>query len=633
MVHFKLKRGKKIYHIQEFASVLELARRGLISPDDPIFVPAANRWAYARCIQELRPVLREENDADHALELPPEFVEPLAGDFGGMSIEIDAGTIGVSAYADSARGEVEDDAGSSPIPRRPGDEPVPDSPFDVEEALTVPSAPNAPPRAATDLFEDAPTRGDDGWEDDIPTDPGVPGVSSGMTARGTVPSSAPAEDLWGAAHAKAPETVTAFTIPSPTHDSVWDAEPVPRPALEGPPFPSPLSTGGNGAGDDRLSSEPPTWHAADQAGTRTRSASPMAAGRSTQDHPHTGRRSRTPVPEASIPFPPGSAAPSSTVERTGGGDNYLDRPFPSREPAKGDALHVRSAAPPTMDGIPSIESPDARSGSRRASEPPPPPSFQAWVEEQARKNGAERGIDPPVIPLLTTGDVAAEPRRMLTLDPIRLGVVVGLLLLTFAAVSFYLRVTANQAFQTKDAPSASLEDKAPKAIASSAKPPATPAPVFDDAPIRAQIKPRLSPMRTFEQAEEELFIELINLKAAIADVRIEPVSGNRSRSVRTERSDVIVRLRPGVDDLEKTEITVGLVVGKYVSRKIHDGGRIRVRDLVFLYRLEDGEPLLAAKVKGETAWSYYRGGVKAQTYLNELKEGLGSAGDGGLLAR
>lgn len=54
MTVYKVRRGETITDVEGFAALVQMAQEGALGPDDAVFVPASNRWHYARSIRQLR---------------------------------------------------------------------------------------------------------------------------------------------------------------------------------------------------------------------------------------------------------------------------------------------------------------------------------------------------------------------------------------------------------------------------------------------------------------------------------------------------------------------------------------------------------------------------------------------------
>lgn len=51
---YKVRQGEQIRDVEGFAALVQMAQEGRLAPDDAVFVPASNRWHYARSIRQLR---------------------------------------------------------------------------------------------------------------------------------------------------------------------------------------------------------------------------------------------------------------------------------------------------------------------------------------------------------------------------------------------------------------------------------------------------------------------------------------------------------------------------------------------------------------------------------------------------
>lgn len=54
MTIYKVRRGEAVTEVEGFAALVQMAQAGELGPDDAVFVPASNRWHYARSIRQLR---------------------------------------------------------------------------------------------------------------------------------------------------------------------------------------------------------------------------------------------------------------------------------------------------------------------------------------------------------------------------------------------------------------------------------------------------------------------------------------------------------------------------------------------------------------------------------------------------
>lgn len=54
MTIYKVRRGEEVTDVEGFAALVQMAKEGALQPDDAVFVPASNRWHYARSIRQLR---------------------------------------------------------------------------------------------------------------------------------------------------------------------------------------------------------------------------------------------------------------------------------------------------------------------------------------------------------------------------------------------------------------------------------------------------------------------------------------------------------------------------------------------------------------------------------------------------
>ena len=487
---FKLKRGRKVYHIREFSSLLELTRRGLVAPDDPIFVPSVDRWVLARAIHELAPLLvgvplRGESEDEDAVVLPLEFVEPLS-ESELTPVEVDETTLGVDAES------------GDPIP---------------SEGMS------------------------DGG--------GKPGVS-GRKAGG--------EDVWSNHSA---EKILSELDAVPT---------VPTAGAEG-------------------WHEPPTVGVG--AGLEVDRASRVARGGDVRGPVSRGRGE------------PGGG----TGSWNGGRDTERDRSW--QDPAAGAPVFDRGEA-----GAGRV-----RGGERRRVGAAPI-SFQDWMAEKARE-GALAGDEDGVLPLLSgVGDARERPERV----PVRWGrlaVISGVLLAMFGGYFLYVKVIAEMEYEPWTPPPVAVTavpggDRVPGVEQEQSPEPGLTA---TDYRLRSMIPPNVVAFRSFEQAEDRLFSELLNLKIGVADVQLIPVEGDTNRSVRRTESDVSVRLRHSPLPAEEQTGIIGLVIGKYMSRD-----RLKVRDLVM--RIERaGQVPVVRIVPGRAAAEYFAGRINYQQYLLAVQAG------------
>ena len=67
MSTYKIRRGEEMIEVEGFGALVDLVKRGMLAPDDAVFVPASNRWHYARSIRQLREHFPQVEDP-----LPPE---------------------------------------------------------------------------------------------------------------------------------------------------------------------------------------------------------------------------------------------------------------------------------------------------------------------------------------------------------------------------------------------------------------------------------------------------------------------------------------------------------------------------------------------------------------------------------
>lgn len=54
MTIYKVRRGETVTDVEGFTALVQMAQDGQLLPDDAVFVPASNRWHYARSIRQLR---------------------------------------------------------------------------------------------------------------------------------------------------------------------------------------------------------------------------------------------------------------------------------------------------------------------------------------------------------------------------------------------------------------------------------------------------------------------------------------------------------------------------------------------------------------------------------------------------
>ncbi len=477
MPEFKLKRGRKVYHIREFSSILELASRGLIAPDDPIFVPSIERWVYARAIHELAPLLEgmapRGDDADEAEELPLAFVEPLVEPATGATVEIDleVGEVGIGATPGGSEGA-------------------------------------------------------DAWSS------GGEGRDAPHGSRG---------DVWSATHAwDVSEQVDQVTTLPAESGGPWQGEP-----------------------DDFASVR------------RARDLSPGGFGREERG-PGTGGGGPEPEPET----PPGGEGPEQTGKR------------------------LEPAGTLREQGVTSA-----------------PISFQDWMAQQAREGALNPGAD-GVLPVLS-GVGVEEPREERVDAGVRWARVVvlaGALAGAFGVYYLYVKHIAGLEFEPMETPrveSVSASSQGNEGVGVSPAPAESPFPGMEamDLRLRRAIPPNVSAFRNFEQAEDRLFGELLNLKIGVADVKLDPVDGDRAGPVRRTETDVMVRVRNGRLPVEEQTGMIGLVIGKYISRD-----RLRVRDLVL--RIErSGQVPVVRIVPGKSAEAYFTGRINLAQYLLAVQAG------------
>ncbi len=476
MSEFKLKRGRKVYHIREFSSLLELARRGMIAPDDPIFVPSVERWVYARAIHELSALLEgtapRGSDFSDAEELPLDFVEPLGGAGDGPAVQVAPGVLdlGIEVTWEETRATPSEAAGPGSGPGEPGG-----------SALDGRSR-----RAAGDLF-------------------------------GTSNSGAPGNGSWD-------RTDVGAGLPRQR-----DARAAPAP------------------GRDRL---------------------PTSFERDRDDFPG---------PDAG-----GPGGPRGLGEE--------DRP----------------------DG-------HGRAGHDRGRGRVAPVSFQDWMAQHAR-NGELEPADGGLLPLLTGLEHEGTDTGTTGVRWGRLVVITGVLAGVLATYFVYVKVIADLEFEPWE-PGQSVPAPGPEggsepgtgATAVVATP--TPELAAMDLRMRKAIPPNIGAFRSFEQAEDRLFSELLNLKIGVADVRLKPVDGNVYMPVRKTESDITVRLRHARLPIEEQTGIIGLVIGKYMSRE-----RLKVRDLVLRIERPDQVPAVRI-VPGRSAKAYFRGEITFRQFLLAVQAG------------
>lgn len=681
MAEFKLKKGQKVYHIREFASVLALARRGLILASDPIFVPSLERWVLAGAIRELRPLLQDvsitESEAEaELLDLPEGFLEPIAqGLEGGATIELDAGDLGFTVSAFSVR------VSSPAVPVFPtpsGPEaPSPNDLFDASRgerasaaAYSEADAGTTPPAAASH----------DGLFGPTPSARGVQlesRAASGLDPFSSTGNTAPIRTAWGTA--PPPPGVEEWLAETPTDPGVRKRDKGPQvdvdalAAIFAPPGAQPgaqpglLSGAGARAGDPRRT-EPrfgETRATEERGSTRVSGAGPglgSMAGLGNGPGNGLGNGSGSGLGSSSPLFDPpagvssngrtnpgaggGLTRPSGTNPGVGGG---LVRPSGTNPGATFSSLGAASlgasafSAANGMGGVSSASSaasalPSHKVGSVGAGLGAPP-AFQDWVEAKTEgRDVSSKLVEAGVI----------EPRRdrpVTVKKGTRWGRLLALVLIVgglFWGAQAVIRSisrpvgTPMQGVGETVGRGSGVEpgaDKQQPGVAPDSgqggvsagdvgttrpgEDPGTPSAQDEELEgrLRALIQPQVKPMRTFDLAQDELFGEMLNLRAGIVDVKLEPVQGDRTRSVRTSEADVILKLKPGRFSAEEQTAVAGLVVGKYLQQ-----AKMQVRFLILEIAREGAEPLIR-QVPGKTAQAFFDQQRSYRQYLLEVQAG------------
>lgn len=67
MTIYRIRRGEVVSEVEGFSALVKMAQEGLLAPDDAVFVPASNRWHFARSIRQLR----EHFPPESVVEEPP----------------------------------------------------------------------------------------------------------------------------------------------------------------------------------------------------------------------------------------------------------------------------------------------------------------------------------------------------------------------------------------------------------------------------------------------------------------------------------------------------------------------------------------------------------------------------------
>lgn len=650
MAEFKLKKGQKVYHIREFASVLALARRGLILASDPIFVPSLERWVLAGAIRELRPLLQDvsitESEAEaELLDLPEGFLEPIAqGLEGGATIELDAGDLGFTVSAFSVR------VSSPAVPVFPtpsGPEaPSPTDLFDASRgerasaaAYSEADSGTTPPAAASH----------DGLFGPTPSARGVQlesRVASGLDPFSSTGNTAPIRTAWGTA--PPPPGVEEWLAETPTDPGVRKRDKGPQvdvdalaaifasPGAQAGAQPGLLSGAAARAGDPRRT-EP---RFGETRATEERGSTRVSAG---------GMGNGLGAMASSSPLfdpPAGVSSGGRTNPGVGGG---LVRPSGTNPGATFSSLGAASLGAPAfsaangMGGVSSASSaasalPSHKVGSVGAGLGAPP-AFQDWVEAKTEgRDVSSKLVEAGVI----------EPRRdrpVTVKKGTRWGRLMALVLIVgglFWGAQAVIRSISRPVGtpmqgvgetvgrgsgvepgvdkqQPGEAPDSGQGGVSAGDVGTTrpGEHPGTPWAHDEELEgrLRALIQPQVKPMRTFDLAQDELFGEMLNLRAGIVDVKLEPVQGDRTRSVRTSEADVILKLKPGRFSAEEQTAVAGLVVGKYLQQ-----AKMQVRFLILEIAREGAEPLIR-QVPGKTAQAFFDQQRSYRQYLLEVQAG------------
>ena len=64
MTIYKVRRGETVTDVEGFTALVQMAKDGELLPDDAVFVPASNRWHYARSIRQLREHFAQVEDPE-----------------------------------------------------------------------------------------------------------------------------------------------------------------------------------------------------------------------------------------------------------------------------------------------------------------------------------------------------------------------------------------------------------------------------------------------------------------------------------------------------------------------------------------------------------------------------------------
>lgn len=650
MAEFKLKKGQKVYHIREFASVLALARRGLILASDPIFVPSLERWVLAGAIRELRPLLQDvsitESEAEaELLDLPEGFLEPIAqGLEGGATIELDAGDLGFTVSAFSVR------VSSPAVPVFPAPSgPEAPSPTDLFDASRGERA-SAAAYSEADSGTTPPTAAShDGLFGPTPSARGVQlesRAASGLDPFSSTGNTAPIRTAWGTA--PPPPGVEEWLAETPTDPGVRKRDKGPQvdvdalaaifasPGAQPGAQPGLLSGAGARAGDPRRT-EP---RFGETRATEERGSTRVSAG---------GMGNGLGAMTSSSPLfdpPAGVSSGGRTNPGVGGG---LVRPSGTNPGATFSSLGAASlgasafSAANGMGGVSSASSaasalPSHKVGSVGAGLGAPP-AFQDWVEAKTEgRDVSSKLVEAGVI----------EPRRdrpVTVKKGTRWGRLLALVLIVgglFWGAQAVIRSisrpvgTPMQGVGETVGRGSGVEPGADKQQPGEApdsgqggvsagdsgttrpgEDPGTPSAQDEELEgrLRALIQPQVKPMRTFDLAQDELFGEMLNLRAGIVDVKLEPVQGDRTRSVRTSEADVILKLKPGRFSAEEQTAVAGLVVGKYLQQ-----AKMQVRFLILEIAREGAEPLIR-QVPGKTAQAFFDQQRSYRQYLLEVQAG------------
>ncbi|MFM7204385.1 MAG: hypothetical protein ACKO6N_26710 [Myxococcota bacterium] len=620
MTEFKLKKGPKVYHIQAFSSLLELARRGLVQADDPVFVPSVERWVRADAIRELRPLLASatptsnstEDAAEEWLDLGTEFIEPLStsGLEGGATIEVDVEGLGLDISVLAPRGEAlyaPSPTSSSSLPPEPLENVTRDKTFWDAPPVSIPAEPvNMETRQAPVWSEEA--HGPTPW---APFNP-------------RPRSSSPQVPVWGEPAPKLPEPALpdrkSHVWAENTHPPAPSLTPTPDEWLSEVPTDPRLRLKPQGPAVDADALASMFDRPNPRPGTRTTGAPGSPTGSLTSAAPLFGELRPEPrevTRETILPEPrAGTRTDTRTDTRTEG---RTDTRTDSRTTGSGS---TGSASPPASGGL-GTET-EVRKPTRSAPprpEPLAPPDFEQWIDARA-----EGSASPEMRSRLESAGVVS--RRADTKQQeggTRWGRLVGLILLTLLALAVGRGVM--RSISMPGVPTLAEELEPPRG-------PLDPVPADQgvrdtphpqtfteeadqatDGRLRAQLRPDITPMRTFDQAQDELFGELLNLRLSVLDVKLEPLKGERFRSVRTTESDVVVRIKPGRLADEEQVALCGLVMGKYLQQQ-----RLNLRFLMVQIE-RGGDTPLVRQVPSKDVLQYFERQLSYRQFLLAAQAG------------